>query len=65
MTGKVKFFNEAAGYGFITNNETGKDIFVHATSLNDGLRGLDKEVSVSFDEGEGKKGIMAVNVSLI
>lgn len=65
MTGKVKFFNEAAGYGFITNDETGKDIFVHATSLNDGLRGLDKEASVSFDEGEGKKGIMAVNVSLI
>ena len=65
MTGKVKFFNESAGYGFITNDETGNDIFVHATSLNDGLRGLDKEVHVSYEEGEGKKGIMAVNVSVI
>ena len=65
MTGKVKFFNEAAGYGFITNDETGNDIFVHATSLNDGLRGLDKEAQVSYEEGEGKKGIMAVNVSVI
>ncbi|MBT8289885.1 MAG: cold shock domain-containing protein, partial [Muriicola sp.] len=34
MTGTVKFFNESKGYGFITNDETGKDIFVHATALN-------------------------------
>jgi len=33
MTGTVKFFNESKGYGFITNDDTGKDIFVHATAL--------------------------------
>ena len=34
MEGTVKFFNESKGYGFITNDETGKDIFVHVTELN-------------------------------
>ena len=34
MKGTVKFFNESKGYGFITDDETGKDIFVHATGLN-------------------------------
>ncbi len=63
MTGTVKFFNESKGYGFITNDETGKDIFVHVTgleceSLNDG----DK---VEYAEGEGRKGPVAVDVDLI
>jgi len=34
MEGTVKFFNESKGYGFITNDDTGKDIFVHVTGLN-------------------------------
>ena len=34
MTGTVKFFNEAKGYGFITNDESGEDVFVHVSSLN-------------------------------
>ena len=34
MTGTVKFFNDSKGYGFITNDESGQDIFVHVTSLN-------------------------------
>ena len=39
MTGTVKFFNESKGYGFITNDETGRDIFVHVTGLK-GVGGL-------------------------
>ncbi len=34
MTGTVKFFNDSKGFGFITNEETGKDIFVHVSNLN-------------------------------
>lgn len=63
MTGTVKFFNESKGYGFITNDETGKDIFVHATALH-GLE-LREGDQVSFEEEEGKKGIVAAQVQLL
>ena len=53
MTGTVKFFNESKGYGFITNDETGEDIFVHVTSLN-GLR-LNEGDKVEYVEEDGKK----------
>ena len=59
-TGTVKFYNEAKGFGFITD-ETGKDVFVHATGLNDEIREND---SVSFEVTEGKKGLNAVNVTV-
>jgi cold shock protein len=59
-TGTVKFYNEAKGFGFITD-ETGTDIFVHVTGLNDEIREND---SVSFEVTEGKKGPNAVNVSV-
>lgn len=63
MTGTVKFFNESKGYGFITNDETGKDIFVHVTALN----GLDlKEGNkVEYQEEEGRKGMVAAQVQII
>lgn len=62
-TGKVKFFIESKGYGFITDDETGKDIFVHATGLNaEGLREGDK---VSYVEEDGKKGKVAAQVAAI
>lgn len=63
MTGTVKFFNDSKGYGFITNDETGKDIFVHATSLN-GLE-LAQGDKVEYQEEEGRKGIVAAQVQLL
>jgi CspA family cold shock protein len=63
MIGTVKFFNESKGYGFITNDETGKDIFVHATALNGmELREGDK---VEYIEEEGRKGIVAGKVTVL
>jgi cold shock protein len=60
-SGKVKFFNESKGYGFIKDNESEKEYFVHATGLVDEIR---EEDDVTFDLQEGKKGLNAVNVKL-
>ena len=63
MTGTVKFFNEAKGYGFITNDETQEDIFVHVSSLNDiKIKEGDK---VEYVEEEGNKGKQASQISLL
>lgn len=62
-TGKVKFFNESKGYGFITDDETGKDIFVHASGIKaEELREGDK---VSYEEEEGRKGKVAAQVVVL
>ncbi|WP_159802408.1 cold-shock protein [Flavobacterium sp. MK4S-17] len=59
-TGKIKFFIESKGYGFITDDETGNDIFVHATGIKTAdLREGDK---VSYEEEEGRKGKVAAQV---
>jgi CspA family cold shock protein len=58
-TGVVKFFNGSKGYGFIKVDESGEEIFVHATGLLDQVREDDK---VSFEIEEGKKGLNATNV---
>ena len=63
MTGTVKFFNESKGYVFITNDETGKDIFVHVTALN-GLQ-LNDGDKVEYVEEEGRKGLVAGQVQII
>ena len=63
MTGTVKFFNGAKGYGFITNDETSEDIFVHVTSL-DGVK-LNEGDKVEYSEEDGKKGRVATEVTLI
>ncbi len=57
--GKVKFFNETKGFGFINDNETGKDVFVHSSGLRDNVTEGD---TVSFDVEQGKRGLNAVNV---
>ncbi len=62
MIGTVKFYNESKGYGFITNDDTSKDIFVHATALNGTeIKEGDK---VEYVEEEGRKGIVAGQVQV-
>ncbi|HPS46717.1 MAG TPA: cold shock domain-containing protein [Bacteroidales bacterium] len=61
-TGTVKFYNEAKGFGFIKMDESGEEIFVHATGVTQQIRQDDK---VSFDVTEGKKGPNEVNVENI
>ena len=63
MTGTVKFFNDSKGFGFITNDETGKDIFVHVSNLN-GVE-LREGDNVEYDEEEGRKGMVAANVQVL
>ncbi|MBC7425097.1 MAG: cold shock domain-containing protein [Bacteroidia bacterium] len=58
--GTVKFFNESKGFGFITDEENGQDIFVHITGLG-GLKVREND-SVTFDIQDGKKGLNAINV---
>ena len=58
-TGKVKFFNDSKGYGFITEDDSNQEIFVHHSGLIDKVREND---TVSYDVTEGKKGLNAVNV---
>ncbi len=60
--GTVKFFNNSKGFGFITPDEGGKDVFVHQSALTTEIRENDK---VSYDVEEGQKGLNAVNVVVL
>lgn len=60
--GIVKFFNDAKGFGFITPENGGEDIFVHVSGLNDDIREND---SVSYEVENGKKGLNAVCVTVL
>jgi len=60
--GIVKFFNESKGYGFIKDEASNQEIFVHVTGLEEKVRENDK---VSFNLVEGKKGMNAVNVKKV
>lgn len=60
-TGTVKFYNEQKGYGFIKDDSTSQDVFVHISALN-GARALETGEKVSFDIVDGKKGKAAANV---
>lgn len=62
MQGTVKFFNETKGFGFITPSDSKEDIFVHSSGLVDEIRENDV---VEYDEERGRKGMNAVNVTLV
>jgi CspA family cold shock protein len=59
--GTVKFYNSTKGFGFITDNNSGEEIFVHVSGLVDEIREGD---TVNFETQNGKKGINAVDVKL-
>ncbi len=59
-TGIVKFFNDSKGFGFITPDEGGKDLFVHSTGIESGT--LYENDKVEYEVGEGQKGPCAVHV---
>jgi len=62
-SGKVKWFNAKKGYGFITEDKTNKDIFLHVTSLeNSKLRVLKEEQKIKFDIKEEKNKLQAINI---
>lgn len=61
--GKVKWFNNAKGYGFILNEEGGEDLFVHYSAIQmDGYKTLKAGQEVSYEVVEGPKGLHAVNI---
>ncbi len=61
--GKVKWFNDAKGYGFVAPDDGGKDVFVHHTAIqSEGFRTLAENEAVEYDLGQGPKGPQAENV---
>ncbi len=60
--GTVKFFNDSKGFGFVTDEDTNKEYFVHVSGLIDEIREGD---AVEYELQEGKKGLNAVDVKVI
>ena len=65
-TGTVKWFSDDKGFGFVTPDEPGKDLFVHQSAIQaSGFRTLAEGAKVSFDTEQGTKGPAAANVQVI
>ena len=65
-TGTVKWFDSQKGFGFITNEQSGKDIFVHFSGIaSNGFKTLEEGQQVSFDTTQGPRGEQALNVNYI
>jgi CspA family cold shock protein len=66
MQGSVKWFNESKGYGFITPDDGGPDLFVHFSEIQgEGYKTLKEGDEVTFEKGQGPKGPQAKNVQKI
>jgi len=64
VQGKVKWFNDKKGFGFVTSNEDDKDVFVHFSALNgDGFKTLNEGDEVEYEIISGPKGDQAANVT--
>lgn len=65
-TGKVKFYNNDKGYGFVAPDGGGEDVFVHASALkNAGLIALEKDSTVSYDLVDSPRGVKGVNIKVL
>jgi CspA family cold shock protein len=64
LKGKVKWYNEVKGFGFI-ETENGEDIFVHRTGLSSPYNGLEPDQEVEFETKQGDKGLSAINVKTV
>ncbi len=65
-TGKIKWFNNTKGFGFITPDDGGKDVFVHYNAIRgEGYRSLKEDDKVEFTVKEGEKGLQAEDVVVL
>ena len=66
VEGVVKWFDESKGFGFISQNDGGKDVFVHFRAIqSDGFKALAEGRAVSFEVEDGQKGLQAANVTVL